>query len=314
MKRILIIRFSALGDVAMLVPVVQALAERYPDIDITVLSQTRMADLFAGMPDHVHFHGVDTRQQSLREIVSGLGGFDAVADMHGVWRSLVVRTVMRLRGAKVETIDKGRADKRRLVHGLHSPLPHTTHRYTKVLERLGLPVDLAPTPLHQSGTGIGIAPFAAHEGKKYPLEQMEQAVARLSQCGEPVLLFGSADEAKQLEAWADRYAGVQSVAGLHTLKEEMELMRGLRVMVTMDSANMHLASLVGTRVVSIWGATHPYAGFLGYGQDEHDCVQREIPCRPCSVYGDKKCRYGDYRCMNIPPETIVRKVNNERQK
>ncbi len=85
-------------------------------------------------------------------------------------------------------------------------------------------------------------------------------------------------------------------------------MRGLRVMLTMDSGNMHLASLVGTRVVSIWGATHPFAGFLGFGQSEDDCIQRDLPCRPCSIYGNKACKFGDYRCMDIAPEEIVGKL------
>ena len=111
-----------------------------------------------------------------------------------------------------------------------------------------------------------------------------------------------------MEAWGTKYPNVESVAGKYTLGEELELMRGLRVMVTMDSANMHLASLVGTRVVSIWGATHPDAGFMGYGQSQNDCMQRDLPCRPCSIYGKKKCKFGDYRCMAITPEEIVGKV------
>ena len=86
MTRLLVIRFSALGDVALLVPVVRAVAEQHPDMQVTVLSQQRMADLFADMPANVHFHGVDLKKQSLREIVDGLGRFDLVADMHGVWR------------------------------------------------------------------------------------------------------------------------------------------------------------------------------------------------------------------------------------
>ena len=135
----------------------------------------------------------------------------------------------------------------------------------------------------------------------YPLEQMEQVVRMLSEKGESVVLFGSKEEANILDEWAKKFQGVTSVAGKYTLREELDVIRGLRVMVSLDSANMHLASLVGTRVVSIWGATHPHLGFLGFGQKEEDCVQRDLPCRPCSVYGKKACRYGDYRCLAIPP-------------
>jgi len=318
MKRLLVIRFSALGDVAMLAPIVRNAAEQNPGVEITVLSQQRMADLFVGMPDNVVFYGVDVRKQSLREIVAVLGQFDAVADMHGVWRSLYIRTAMRLREAHVATIRKDRIARFLLTHHLsRTPLRHMSLRYYDVLRRLGFvsqDTDEIPTRYRQNKKGelIGIAPFAAHRGKIYPVEHMEEVVKLLSQAGEKVVLFGGGKKEKEiLESWAVKYHGVESIAGKYSLAEELDIMRGLKVMVSMDSANMHLASLAGTRVVSIWGATHPYAGFLGIGQRIEDCVQRDLRCRPCSVYGNKKCKYGDYRCMEIAPEEIVEKVKSE---
>ena len=315
MKRLLVIRFSSLGDLAMLVPVVRVAAEQYPNVDITVLSQSCMADLFVGLPANVHFHGVDTKRQSLWEIVAGLGRFDLVADVHDVWRSLYVRWKMHLRGARVAKIHKGRWEKFLLTHGWsRKPLLRTINRYENVFEDLGLSVKCqlnVSIKCLKNGLqeqGIGIAPFAAHEGKMYSLERMEQVVRILSKQGERIVLFGSKGEAELLEKWEKQYPGVQSVAGKKTLCEELEIMRSLRVMLTMDSANMHLASLVGTRVISIWGATHPNAGFLGRGQRESDCIQRDLKCRPCSIYGNKKCRYGDYRCMEIAPEEIVQRL------
>lgn len=306
MKRILIIRFSALGDVAILVPVVRALAEQYPKTDITVLSHHRMHDLFADLPDIVHFYGVDTHRDSLRSIIAGLGRFDVVADMHDVWRSRYICWRMNLRGTHSVHIRKGRWDKYRLTHGwIHHPLTPTIMRYTDVLRRAGLPVVLPEPTFHTTGTGIGIAPFAAHEGKRYPLAQMEEVVRLLSERGETIVLFGSKDESALLEQWAQRYPHVENAAGRYTLREELERMSRLKVILSMDSSNMHLASLVGTRVISIWGATHPYAGFTGWGQAEQNCIQRDLPCRPCSVYGNKRCRFGDYRCMAIPPQEIV---------
>ncbi len=278
-----------------------------------MLSQQRFADLFADMPANVTFHGVDLKKQSLHEIVSGLGSFDCVADMHSVLRSFYIRTAMRLKGAKVASIDKGRRDKRRLTQGkVHAQLKHTTERYADVFAALHIPItDQLETNIVSASnrSGIGIAPFAAHRGKIYPIERMERVVAMLSERGEKVVLFGGGKKEQDiLEGWAAKYAGVESVAGKKTMREELEIMRGLRVMVSMDSGNMHLASLVGTRVVSIWGATHPYAGFLGYGQQANDCIQRDLDCRPCSIYGNKPCQYGDYRCMDITPEEIVERV------
>lgn len=314
MKKLLIIRFSALGDVAMLVPVVRAFAEEQPELAITVLSQTRMADLFAQKPKNVQFVGVDWKTQSLREIVDELGKFDYVADVHGVWRSRYIGWRMRLRGARVRTIRKGRLAKWLLTHGfIRKPLKHTSERYAQVLEDSCQVLFNSYLPLIKplSGgrkEGIGIAPFAAHRGKVYPLERMEQVVAMLSERGEKVVLFGSKEEKDSLGNWAEKYPKVKSVAGQKSLAEELEIMRGLRVMISMDSANMHLASLAGTRVVSIWGATHPNAGFLGIGQNENDCIQRDLKCRPCSVYGNKRCKFGDYRCLDIQPEEIVARV------
>lgn len=309
MKEVLVIRFSALGDVAMVAPIVRAAAEQYPDVTFTMLSQQRFADLFAGMPANVVFHGVNLRKESLNEIVSGLGSYDMVADMHSVLRTIYIRSALRLRGARVASIDKGRISKHLLTSGLRrEQLQHTTERYAAVLAALDLPITL-PQAVHNSGEGIGIAPFAAHEGKIYPLERMERVVELLSQRGLTVTLFGGGKREQEiLGAWASRYPGVQSIAGKHSMAEELAIIRGLRLMVSMDSGNMHLASLVGTRVLSIWGATHPYAGFLGYGQSEHDCIQRPLDCRPCSIYGNKPCKYGDYRCMDIAPEKVAQRI------
>ncbi|MBP5712127.1 MAG: glycosyl transferase family 1, partial [Prevotella sp.] len=96
---------------------------------------------------------------------------------------------------------------------------------------------------------------------------------------------------------------------LNNLEKELILMSHLDLMISMDSANMHLASLVNTPVVSVWGATHPYAGFLGWNQSPENIVQMDLPCRPCSVYGRKQCLRGDIACMgSITPQSIVDKV------
>lgn len=275
-----------------------------------MLSQQRFADLFADMPANVLFHGVDLKKQSLLDIVSGLGSFDLVADMHSVIRSVYIRAAMLFKGAKTASIHKGREEKRQLTSGkIHHPLRHTTERYAEVFASLGLPITIPTNRCTGEGEGIGIAPFAAHQGKIYPIERMERVVQLLSQTGERIVLFGGGKREKAiLESWAKKYPNVESVAGRHSMTKELEIIRHLRVMVTMDSGNMHLASLVGTRVVSIWGATHPFAGFLGYGQNENDCIQRNLPCRPCSIYGNKPCKFGDYRCMDIQPEEIVERI------
>ena len=106
------------------------------------------------------------------------------------------------------------------------------------------------------------------------------------------------------------------VAALPTIKYILEqkprslvLMSHLDVMISMDSANMHFASLVNTPVVSIWGATHPYAGFMGWGQKPHNAVQIDLACRPCSIFGNKPCLRGDLACLRtISPEMVYERV------
>ena len=160
---------------------------------------------------------------------------------------------------------------------------------------------------------IGVAPFAAHQGKVYPIELQEQIVRSLSS-RENVKLFlfgGGKKEVAQLEQWQQAYPRVVSVAGKLKMAEELALMSHLDVMLAMDSGNMHLASLVGTPVVSVWGATHPYAGFMGWGQSEKNAVQISLPCRPCSIFGNKPCIRGDYACLRqITPNQIIEKVES----
>lgn len=319
MKQLLVIRFSALGDVAMLVPIVKQLALAYPNWHITMLSRQQTASLFKDMPNNVHFVGADLKGK--HKGIKGLNlllhdihyqQFDAIADMHSVLRSKWLCWRMRVIGKRVATLCKGRWQKWLLTHTAYNkPLLPTAQRYLHVFQQLGFSLSLSSATLSQpSRRGYGIAPFAAHKGKIYPLDKMEVVVRELTKSGEPIYLFGAGKKEKEvLDAWEKKYNNVYSLVGKYSMDEEIVFMRNLRLMLTMDSANMHLASIAGTRVLSIWGATHPHAGFLGWGQKAEDCVQRnDLICRPCSIYGNKKCKFGDYRCLDISPESIVKRI------
>lgn len=336
MAKILVIRFSALGDVAMTIPVIYSFARSCPQHQIVVLSRPGMEGLFCNAPENVQFRGAD-----VKTVYRGLKGlfrlyrelekerFDAVADFHDVLRSKCLDWCFRLSGVRVAIIDKGRREKRKLVSNTRKclqQLPTSFKRYTDVLLALGYPVTLNFHSLFEDGKGditaldlgekqqekwIGVAPFAAHAGKIYPPEQMEKVVALFSALPDVrVFLFGGGKkEIEVLSGWQRRYPRVCSVAGQLKMQQELALMSWLDVMVTMDSGNMHLASLVGTPVVSVWGATHPYAGFMGWNQSESRTVQVDLPCRPCSIFGNKPCLRGDYACLNqIAPEMIVAQV------
>jgi len=195
------------------------------------------------------------------------------------------------------------------------PLKTSIDRYKEVFEKSGYDSSLSFTGLFpekpvKEQKIIGIAPFAKHRGKMYPLDQMEEVISRLSELPNlQIMLWGAKDERRLLELWASQYPNVTCVAGQLSLPEELSLMNQMNLMVSMDSANMHLASLVNTSVISIWGATHPFAGFYGFNQEPSNAVQIDLPCRPCSVFGNKPCFRGDYACSKqIAPEEIVNKI------
>ena len=339
-KHILVIRFSALGDIAMVVPVVYSLAMQYPDVRITVLSRPYARPLFEDLAPNVSFmeadlkgeyHGVRGLNSLYRRLVAKQ--FTHVADLHSVLRSGYLRLRFNMGRFRVEHIEKHRRQRRNLVakssKKVREPLPTSFQNYFDVFSRLGFPIDqpsfisifppeggslnLLPAaigPKRSWEQWIGIAPFAAHQGKIYPLEKMERVITLLTQRYPKarLFLFGRGhQEDLVFPRWQQQFPQCTHVGNLlETMHQELILMSHLDVMLSMDSANMHMASLTATPVVSVWGATHPYAGFLGWNQQEDNAVGLDLDCRPCSIFGQKPCKRGDYACLNgIAPETIV---------
>ena len=340
-EHLLVIRFSALGDVAMTVPVVYALAQQYPDVRITVLSRNFARPLFDDLLPNINFMEADLKREYRG--ITGLNSlyrrllakqFTAIADLHSVLRSSYLRMRFNLDHYKVAHIDKHRKDRRRITSSSNKQLiqlPTSFQNYADVFARLGYPVNvqfrsifsedggdmnLLPESLPRPTVGqpcIGIAPFAAHEGKIYPVRLMEQVVEQLlaKHPDTRIYLFGKGQrEDETFPKWCAAHPQCVYVSQhLNNLRDELILMSHLQVMVSMDSANMHLASLVATPVVSVWGATHPFTGFMGWNQSPENAIQIPLECRPCSIYGQKPCLRGYYACMrNIAPEQIVNRV------
>lgn len=325
MKHVLVIRLSALGDVALMAPVVKAYAVANPGVRFTVAGPPMLQPLFAGEPN-VEFLGLK-KKQSFVKIYKALDavGADTVVDLHKVNRVGFAVVLLRLRHLldlhyRIFALRKGKLSRwLYLHHWRRDPRRPQWQRYDDVFRRVGLKrgglalcndTDRTPPTTHcPLPTKIGVAPFAQHAGKIWPEERTEALVCMLSERGHEVALFGSKDEAPVLERWARHYRGVSSMAGRLPFAEELEVIRGLSLMVSMDSANMHFASAVGVPVVSIWGATHPDFGFYGFGQDRANALCADLPCQPCSAYGSKPCRYGDRRCMEaVTPEMVLEKI------
>ena len=328
-RHILIIRLSAIGDVAMVPHAIRAFRATYPDTKITIATQRFLQPFFKGLD--VDFCNIDTKGEhrnfwGLMRFVGQIRamGVDAIADMHGVIRSYEIDTLARLTGLRVATIRKGRIEKWFRIGYSKSdavPLKHTVVRYCDVLRRLGFefadPMPIAQKPLYENPLGekqgkwVGFAPFSAHAGKTYPEDMREEVVRLLSERYDRVFIHsgGSNRELSFAKEMEQKYGNVTAVFPLCRLEQEIALIAHLDCIVSMDSMAMHIASLVATPVVSIWGATHPELGFAGFGCPQEAMLQVEMPCRPCSTYGKKPCKYGDYRCLRaITPQMIAEKV------
>jgi len=327
-KHILVIRLSAMGDVAMTVPVLRAFTAQYPEIKITVLTRGFYKPFFRDLENvsvfeadlknkHSGFFGLLDLSKELR-----LLGIDAVADLHNVLRTKILKVF--LLDLKPIQIDKGRAEKKALVKGeIFEQLKTTHQRYKDVFEKLGVPIVEAPPQFPERSMlssnirdmvgnaikkWIGIAPFAAHKSKMYPLPLMAEVVKTLSQ-EYTVLLFGGKEDAKYLNTLQG--SEVHVIAGKLSLDEELDVISNLDVMLSMDSGNAHMAAMMGIKVVTLWGVTHPYAGFYPFHQDLDFALladRSKFPKIPTSIYGNKFPDGYENSMATIRPEEVVEKV------
>ncbi len=337
-KHILVIRLSAMGDVAMTVPILKAFSARYPQVKITVLSRAFFKPFFESIPNLTFLeadvygkHKGVTGLISLAKEAKQLG-VDAVADLHNVIRSKILRSTLQLSGLQTASINKGRKEKKALTRAINKEFKQlkTTHqRYADVFADLGFPLSLETSHVLdcldfnenlQNIIGkspkklIGIAPFAAHDSKMYPIELMEKVIRLLDAKQEyKLLLFGGGEkETIQLKKFEEKFQSALCIAGRINFKEELRLISNLDCMLSMDSGNGHLAAMFGVPVISLWGVTHPYAGFAPFAQKEDNNLisdRERFPLIPTSIYGNKYPETYLKAMESITPEKVVEKIN-----
>ncbi len=328
-------RFSAMGDVALTVPVLRSVLEQNPEAHITLVSNKAFEPFFHDLP-RFEFYGIDLDNYKgilgLFKLFKELNKYqkwDCITDLHSVMRTWVLSKFFKWSGVPVFTVDKGRAEKKALIQKenkhLHQ-LPHTTERYQQVFKEAGISSELiyknaihttsyVDSQFDSTKEWIGIAPFSKHTQKEWPLEKIKTLVEHLSLAGkyEILLLGGGTKEKILLKELAFPFKNVHSIVGKYSLSEEIALVKKLSLLISMDSFNMHLAVLLDVKVISIWGATHSYAGFGPVNGNEILKVEiplEELGCRPCSVFGNKPCHRGDLACMQrISVEMVEEKVN-----
>lgn len=331
---VLIIRLSALGDVAMTVPILRALNQNYGNTKITVLTRPFFAPLFRDLKntticladvkgEHKGVLGLYTLARQLNK----LNSFYAVADLHRVLRSRILKKFLSCN--RFATIDKGRVEKKALISGkIFNQLKTTHQRYADVFEELGYPLDLTKPLFPQRAIlskkilsiigettkpRIGIAPFAAHEGKMYPLHLMKIVIEELSKTNQIILFGGGKNEILTLNQLEREISNTINLAGKLSLDEELDVISNLDVMLSMDSGNAHLAAMLGIKVVTIWGVTHPFAGFAPFNQPIDYALladKNKFPKIPTSIYGNKYPENYKDAAGSISPEIIVNKINS----
>lgn len=331
-EHILVLRLSAMGDVAMTVPVLLAFTKKHPQVKITVVTRAFFSPFFSDIPN------VTVLDADVYGEYSGLFGvwklflklrklkFSAVADLHDVIRTKLLRFFFWIGFTSVKKIDKGRVEKNALtslVNKTFKQLKTTHERYADVFRSLGYELELSTedvlkrsTLLKQESekefTAIGIAPFAAFSSKQYPISLMEEVVKKLAQQKQTQLyLFGGGiKEKQQLDHWVQKYPNCVNMVQKGSFKEELQYIQKLNVMVAMDSGNAHMAAMYGVPTVTVWGETHPFAGFAPFAQSEH-CLLPDLekyPLIPTSVYGNiSQEGYKDVM-TTIAPEQLLLKI------
>lgn len=338
-QHILVIRLSAMGDVAMTVPVLRALIQQHPEVKLTVVSRPFFKPFFDGI-SNVHFFAVDLQKRhkgffGLLQLFSDLKklDFDAVADLHNVLRSKVIRSLFALSGKKVAFTDKGRAEKKSLTsltNKVFKPVKPMVERHVETFKKLGFSIDLTNPQFPQKAVlsdeilkitenknqnWVGIAPFAQYEGKVYPLDLMQKVIDELAKNNSiKIFLFGGGkEEIQQLNQLQNNHLNVVVIAGKLKFKQELDVISNLDVMLSMDSGNAHIAAMLGVKVITLWGATHPFAGFSPFNQPMENCItadREKFPLLPTSIYGNKKVEGYEEAMRTIEPEKVVFRVQS----
>lgn len=330
-------RLSAMGDVAMTVPVLRAFVSQNPTVKITVISRPFFKPFFEGI-SNVSFFAFDEKKRhkgflGLIRLFKDLRilKIDAFADLHNVLRSKVIRTFFALSGKKTAFVDKGRGEKADLTRSenkVFKPLPTMFDRHCSVFEQLGFSIDLSNPVLtpkqdlddemvflsgEKKQKWIGIAPFAQYDSKVYPLDLMQEVIDKLAENKNyKILLFGGGKkEIELLDSLSKDKENVINIAGKINFKQELQLISNLDVMLSMDSGNAHIAAMLGVKVITLWGATHPFAGFSPFNQPSENALVSDrnlFPKLPTSVYGNKKVEGYENAMRTISPEEITKKI------
>jgi ADP-heptose:LPS heptosyltransferase len=314
LKKILIIRFSSIGDIVLTTPLLRCLKTQLPGVEIHYLTKQKFKSVLATNP-HIDF--IHTIDDHLSEIIPQLKNekFDHIIDLHKNFRSMGIRLKLR---KSVSSFSKINFRKWLLVHLKINRLPdvHIVDRYFESLKYFEVKNDgkgldyfieendrLAFVDLPKSYRNgfIGIVIGGMHFTKILPSEKV---IALINQINKPVILLGGPEDFQRGEAIADAAkAKVLNSCGQFSLNQSASLVSLADKIITNDTGLMHIAAAFDKEIISVWGNTIPEFGMYPYlkkgsSVKNHIFQVENLNCRPCSKIGYKKCPKSHFDCMN----------------
>ncbi len=313
---ILVVRFSAIGDIILTTPLIRALRGQYPGARISMLTKQQYVPLLADNPYLDEVFGID-RTRSVREIAADIRSikYTHLLDLHG---SLRTRALRMLAPGPWSGYSKRRFARelliraRRNVYKDNVPVPE---RYFEAADALDVRPDGGPPDfflsaaaearaeawLAQAGIGrrsfVAIAPGAAHATKRWPLPQWVTLARQVIESGVDVVVLGGIDDSALANELATRVgAHAASAAGALGLQETGAVIKRAAALVSGDTGVMHMATGLATPVVALFGPTVRQFGFFPY-QAHATILERDLPCRPCSAMGGPACPLEHHLCM-----------------
>lgn len=335
-RKILVIRFSSLGDVILTTPATRALKECYSDSELHVLVKKEFADIFKGSPYVDRVIKFDAKKVSsprkLLRFAKDLNseGYSFVIDLH---RSLRSRVICFLLDAEQKLYYKKESLQRRLLVGLKirfKGMPHTVDKYLTALRPLGIrSADRLPFVFTSSADEeyaddffsgnkikdhhrvIAVSPGARNMAKMYPKEKFSDLIDMITNIENTrVIIIGSKSDKNTINSIykSVKTPGKVSTVVSGSINKSAAIIKRCSDFVTNDSGAMHLAVAVGTPVVALFGPTDRDFGFYPLGEND-TVITKGYDCSPCSLHGKKECSKHNYKCLNdITPKEIFSKL------
>lgn len=332
-KNILVFRFSALGDVALTIPVFIQLGKVYPEITFHLVTQKRLAPLFETL-QNVQIIGVDFKGEhngviALQKLANQFNKqkFDAVVDLHDVLRSKYILANLSVRGNSTYTFTKGRKAKQQQLNVVNpKQLKHTCQRYLEAFSFLGKPLELdldfdykSSAPIDEISylikpyqKAVGIAPFSQHESKEWLIGNWRALIEKLHAQNIATYVFAFGERENSIATtWTAAFPTCNIINEAIPLQHQLTLIQHLSAMVSVDSGNMHLASLLGIPTISLWFATHPNIGFAPLNNEDGIILPNSNKFEASSIYGkiskDETPKVNSYKNL-IEVEIVYNKI------